>query len=1274
MYISTNGGSSWAAGCDGSTQNNVPSVLSLAISHNSNPLLLEGRADKLFRSTGTPPGTTCTPTTPLLAIQAIAFEPLWNNAEYCHIYVGTPRGLFLKGCAIPSNFDPPKLVDAKAVALANGTRGAFIGSGSQGLFKAEARDQSPTNASRAMVQYNNFPNKLTPDIVAICLDPLYDETVTSTSCGDASTLFVAANFPDVPADNGVYKSSDWGNTWVKVTGGAWPTAALTMTDLAISPQYREGTGDITLYAANTKGLFRWDGGTVNWVNVSPETGAAAYKIGLPPTFYRLGTGNRQTLFVASLNNIFYSTNLGGSWDNTNYSAAACGSIATVTGFAFPGNWGTTGTMRVFVSNSSNSCNTIHTSLGGSPWTTWAAINDGLQASNIGAYGIAAEPDFDETTAQRRLLCATPRGSYWGTFRPSVPRAYWVASSTDPALSVGFDVGGTGGYAMAGFQQRGAALSGDGGQAYATDFKGYHSLPDDVFQTLPNTRNPDILFASSPAMGVFISENKGGSFRPWNKGGTGGPCALRDAVGLAMMQDRGGTGWDAVWAGNDGTGIKFRFIYWTGTTYLLDTCGSCRWQNTSLTAGRFERFATLGTGQTNRVYAASPATGTGICHTVDPPSGDGYYDWTDADNPGPAHSVKFGYVPLISVTPLASGVSTGSQSVVYNNWNYYSITVPSGMGSLQITMTPSVGDPDLYVRRGGIPDYYLWDYRPFIYGTETVTVNFPTPGIWYFGMRGYSPGTSTYTLVATVDTDPLAPALERMAATFAAKPEVNPFESAPGPKAPGGGTVWGTINGAVVLGDGSGWEERNGQPPNQLTNPDTQTVLQLKDGTLVLGCLGDAFYSPQPDEGLTTWISSTANFAGVCSYDFRDLYQVDLDPAAPSDMRADCLMAAYGTDASTSGGVWLSGDKGHHWMKISSGFDTATQKLNSIISDAGELGTPDGGTAYYSSTDGTGVYTRTITLQAYPTVSSVSPSTGNVAGGGTVTVTGVGFSNACPTGISGDCPDSSPVVLFGNTEAATSWTSSTSLSATVPPHALGGVTVTVRNPDTRQAVTGPTYTYNACSSPTGAGPIAATDLDPYLKSGVQITWPQDCTWNDGDPTGRLYRVLRGGLDISGALPYGTTTYTDLTGTAGVSYNYSVQYTSGCVRSVTSATQSAADQYLVPPEAASTPVAALQWTSGLKTQLTWGATTGATGYKLYKGAGAQIANLPSGAPACVAYQGPGVVVDTRLGTTATLSNNPSSGHFYWYILAATNGAGDGPLAAGQVVSSTGACASP
>jgi len=165
-----------------------------------------------------------------------------------------------------------------------------------------------------------------------------------------------------------------------------------------------------------------------------------------------------------------------------------------------------------------------------------------------------------------------------------------------------------------------------------------------------------------------------------------------------------------------------------------------------------------------------------------------------------------------------------------------------------------------------------------------------------------------------------------------------------------------------------------------------------------------------------------------------------------------------------------------------------------------------------------------------------------------------------------------------------------------------------------------------------------------------------------------------VDISGALPYGVAKYTDTTGTANVSYNYAVTYTNGCGLSATTATAAAADQFLVPPEAASTPAAALQWTSGLKTQLTWGATTGATGYNLYKGTLAELKNLGVGSKVCLAYQGAGISVSGRLGTTTTLSNDPPSGSFYWYVLTATNGAGQGPLAAGEVVSSTGACASP
>ena len=59
------------------------------------------------------------------------------------------------------------------------------------------------------------------------------------------------------------------------------------------------------------------------------------------------------------------------------------------------------------------------------------------------------------------------------------------------------------------------------------------------------------------------------------------------------------------------------------------------------------------------------------------------------------------------------------------------------------------------------------------------------------------------------------------------------------------------------------------------------------------------------------------------------------------------------------------------MKISSGFDPNSQQLNSLASDITYPNLPDATTSYYSSTDGTGVYTRTLTLQPYPTVTGLS---------------------------------------------------------------------------------------------------------------------------------------------------------------------------------------------------------------------------------------------------------------------------------------------------------------
>ena len=110
----------------------------------------------------------------------------------------------------------------------------------------------------------------------------------------------------------------------------------------------------------------------------------------------------------------------------------------------------------------------------------------------------------------------------------------------------------------------------------------------------------------------------------------------------------------------------------------------------------------------------------------------------------------------------------------------------------------------------------------------------------------------------------------------------------GPNPTGGPTsttVAATVDGSgVYLGLESGgtvtWDDRNGSGPTALTNMNTNTVVQLEDGTVVVGCdpsvtYGSLFQSPAPDEGRTTWVQTSDNMADCggspsCSKDFRDL--------------------------------------------------------------------------------------------------------------------------------------------------------------------------------------------------------------------------------------------------------------------------------------------------------------------------------------------------------------------------------------------------------------------
>jgi hypothetical protein len=82
----------------------------------------------------------------------------------------------------------------------------------------------------------------------------------------------------------------------------------------------------------------------------------------------------------------------------------------------------------------------------------------------------------------------------------------------------------------------------------------------------------------------------------------------------------------------------------------------------------------------------------------------------------------------------------------------------------------------------------------------------------------------------------------------------------------------------------------------------------------------------------------------------------------------------------------------------------------------------------------------------PTLDSISPTGGSIAGGTEVTLTGTGFVNGA-------------TVLFGATGATSvTFNSSTSLTAFTPPQGAGTVSVTVTNPDAQSATLSSAFLY------------------------------------------------------------------------------------------------------------------------------------------------------------------------------------------------------------------------
>lgn len=194
----------------------------------------------------------------------------------------------------------------------------------------------------------------------------------------------------------------------------------------------------------------------------------------------------------------------------------------------------------------------------------------------------------------------------------------------------------------------------------------------------------------------------------------------------------------------------------------------------------------------------------------------------------------------------------------------------------------------------------------------------------------------------------------------------------------------------------------------------------------------------------------------------DIGAYEFQPAAPA--------VADATAPASGGAVTFRGTGFQVGTQLTLGATALTDTGANVSADGTQmtLSVPAhsaGGVAFAVSNPGGG-HIAPGTLTYHPVATGLSPGSGSTAGGGTVTITGVGFA-AGATGVS-----------FGATPATVTGVTATTATVTVPAHDAGTVTVTVNG----AAGTMPGgYIYGAVAAlpppaptaaPVGGGPLPA----------------------------------------------------------------------------------------------------------------------------------------------------------------------------------------------------------
>jgi hypothetical protein len=212
-----------------------------------------------------------------------------------------------------------------------------------------------------------------------------------------------------------------------------------------------------------------------------------------------------------------------------------------------------------------------------------------------------------------------------------------------------------------------------------------------------------------------------------------------------------------------------------------------------------------------------------------------------------------------------------------------------------------------------------------------------------------------------------------------------------------------------------------------------------------------------------------------------------------------------------------------------GFITTTFVSATSLTVTAPAGSVGGVTVFVQNPDTQISGNQTYTYAAAPTLTSLNPTNGVQAGGGTVTLTGTGF-------VSGAS------VSWNAGFITTVFVSATSLTVTIP-SGTGGVTVFVQNPDT-QTSTNQTYTYNPAPTLTLLNPNngPAVGLTTCTLTGTNFITGCTVSWNGGGITTAFVSAT----SFTVTIPAGTggtsvtvfVTNPDLQTTGNLSYTYNL----------------------------------------------------------------------------------------------------------------------------------------